>query len=112
MDGERKRRAGKLLGIGGSIYGVVFMVAWCAIAGAMDAWFMLIFGVPMLIFMIVRLGVMLSKAKETPKEPWEQPPEPDCYERGRCKTAGFCPYCSFHTEEDFDYCPKCGRRLK
>lgn len=25
--------------------------------------------------------------------------------------AGFCPSCGYHTEPDFEYCPKCGRRL-
>ncbi|MBP3479235.1 MAG: zinc ribbon domain-containing protein [Oscillospiraceae bacterium] len=111
MDRETERKAGRFLGIGGSIYGIVFMVIWCGICAAMGAWFMLIFGVPMLIFMVVRTVVIVRKTKEKPKEPWDLPPEPEKYAGSRSSGEGFCPYCGMRREEGFEYCPKCGRRL-
>lgn len=109
MDRKTERKAGKFLGIGGSIYGIVFMVVWCVIAAGMGAWFMLIFGVPMLIFMVVRTVVIVRKSKEKPKEPWDLPPEDSAGRKGNGE--GFCPYCGRRTEDGFEYCPKCGRRL-
>ena len=111
-DRNKERKAGKALGIGGSIYAIVFMVVWCGIAAAMGAWFMLIFGIPMLGFMIFRLAVMIQKSKEKPKDPWEQAYQP----RQSCpsdpdREDGFCPYCGEKVEGQFTFCPKCGRRL-
>ena len=112
-DREKERKAGKAIGIGGSIYGIVFMVVWCGIAAAMGAGFMLIFGVPMLIFMVYRLIVILKKSK-APKEkdPWEQtqPTQTHC-ETSESRRDGFCPYCGRQLSEDFSFCPTCGRRL-
>jgi hypothetical protein len=112
-DREKERKAGKALGIGGSIYGVVFMVIWCGIAASMGAWFMLIFGVPMLGFMVYRLIVILKKSK-APKEkdPWEQTQSTRTpYETNESRRDGYCPYCGRTLEEDFSFCPGCGRRL-
>ncbi len=33
------------------------------------------------------------------------------YDSGTYKTWKKCGNCGFETEEDFEYCPKCGRRL-
>lgn len=107
---DKERKTGKAMGIGTSIFALVFIVIWCITAAGMGAWFMLIFGLPMLGFMIFRLAVILRNTKETPKEPWEQPEQPrsDSY---RTSTQKFCPYCSKELETDFVFCPICGRRL-
>ena len=111
MDRDMERKAGKVMGIGGSIFAVAFMLFWCAMCAAMGAWFMLIFGVPMLGFMIFRLAVILRKSKEKPADPWDRPAEPADYTSQRRTAASFCPYCGIKTEESFEFCPKCGRRL-
>ena len=78
-DREKERKAGKAVGIGGSIYGIVFMLIWCGLAAAMGAWFMLIFGLPMLGFMIFRTVAMVKKSNaEKQKEPWEHPQGSRC----------------------------------
>ena len=114
MDREKERKAAKALGIGTSIYTIIFMVVWCGIAVAAGAWFMLIFGIPMLGFMIYR-AVMVAKAnrKQKERDPWEQSdrtysawtPNPAAAQDG------FCPYCGRERSPDFVFCPKCGRRL-
>lgn len=110
---ERERNAGRAMGIGGSIYGIVFIVIWCAIAAGMGAWFMLIFGLPMLGFMIFRLVVMLQKGKKKPQDPWDQTAQPREHWTPAQKTHSdkFCPYCGKELNEDFVFCPTCGRRL-
>ena len=111
-DREKERKAGRAVGIGGSIYGIVFMVIWCGIAAAMGAGFMLIFGLPMLGFMIFRTVVMVKKSKaEKEKEPWEQPDSPRDPCESRTRQDGFCPYCGRQLSDDFTFCPACGRRL-
>ena len=112
FDREKRRKAGKAMGIGVSIYSIVFMVVWCGIAAAMGAWFMLIFGLPMLGFLIFRLAFMLKKSKAPQqKEPWEQPDRPQSTYETATRKDGFCPYCGRTLEEDFSFCPACGRRL-
>ena len=113
-DREKEKKAGKALTIGTCIYGLVFSVAWCAIALAMGAGFMLIFGIPFALFMGYRLYVVLQitkdeERKSPPKEvdPWDRPAP----ERSASGTAnGFCPYCGRTVETDFSYCPSCGRK--
>lgn len=110
---DRERKAGKAMGIAGSIYGIVFIVIWCAVAAGMGAWFMLIFGLPMLGFMIFRLTVMLQKSKKKPQDPWNQTSQPREHWTSSPKPNRdkFCPYCSKELKEEFVFCPTCGRRL-
>jgi len=61
---ESERTAGKTMAIGGCVFAIVFILFWCAAAASMGAGIMLIFGLPMLGFMVFRLGVLLRKAKE------------------------------------------------
>ena len=111
-DREKERKAGKAVGIGGSIYGIVFMLIWCGLAAAMGAWFMLIFGLPMLGFMIFRTVAMVKKSNaEKQKEPWEQPDRPQNPYESHTRRDGFCPYCGRELSDDFTFCPTCGRRL-
>lgn len=112
-DREKERKASKAVGIGSSIFAVVFMVIWCGIAVAMGAWFMLIFGLPMLSFMVFRVVVLVKKSKaEAQKEPWEQPDRSEkTYDAPRTHRDGFCPYCGRELSDDFTFCPTCGRRL-
>ena len=115
-DRNKERKAGKAMSIGGSIYAIVFMVIWCAIAAASGAWFMLIFGLPMLGFVIFRLVVLIKKSRQKPEDPWEQAERPR--QSGSYTTftdhAGdsFCPFCGAEIKGSFTFCPKCGRRLQ
>ena len=54
-DRESERKAGKSMAIGGSVFGIVFILIWCITAASMGAGIMLLFGLPMLGFMIFRL---------------------------------------------------------
>ena len=108
---EKEKKAGKAMAIGSSIYGLVFSIAWCCIAAAMGAKFMLVFGIPFAIFMGYRLYVMLQYTKEDSSsqskevEPWDRPAADST-----TKANGFCPYCGRAVEESFRYCPTCGRK--
>lgn len=111
-DRDRERKAAKNMTIGTSIFGIVFLVIWTAIAPS----FMKLFGLAGLALMIYRLYVMLQLAKEEEQkprkelDPWERPvidQPPQSAPSGN----GFCPYCGRNVEESFEFCPKCGRRL-
>ena len=110
-DRESERKAGKTMAVGGSIFAIVFVLIWCAAAASVGAGIMLIFGLPMLGFMIFRLSVLLrkSKAEKQSAEPWDPPAD---RERSQTQTGGqdFCPYCGSRMETEFVFCPKCGRR--
>lgn len=45
-DRDRERRIGKIFTILTAIAALAFTVVWCGLAVAMDAWHMLIFGIP------------------------------------------------------------------
>ena len=113
-DREKEKKAGKAMTIGTSIYGLVFSIAWCGISVAMGAGFMLIFGIPFVIFMGYRLFVLLQYTKEDEKkssqkeiDPWDRP----VMDSSQSRTGYlFCPYCGTAIQADFDYCPKCGRK--
>ena len=114
-DREKERRAGKVVGIGSSVYAVIFALVWNVLAAAMGAYFMLIFGLPFLGFMIFRLVVLLKKSKPKSQDPWEQAEAPRSYTSytpERSAGNGFCPYCGGEVKPEFAFCPKCGRRLQ
>lgn len=113
MDRDEERKAGKAMTVGSSIFGVLFILVWCGIAISMGAWFMALFGIPMLGFAVYRLVVVLRLAKEEEKkspeaDPWDRPAETPRREAGEGK---FCPYCGGGLQEEFAFCPRCGRRL-
>ena len=111
-DREKRQKAGKALGICVSIYAIVFAVIWCVIVAAMGAWFMLIFGVPMVAFLVFRLAFLLKQSKSRQqKEPWEQPDKSQKSSGSTVRRDGLCPYCGRPLSEDFTFCPACGRRL-
>ena len=113
-DREKEKKAGKAMTIGSCVYGLVFSIAWCCIALAMGAGFMLIFGVPFAVFMGYRLFVVLQMTKEDKEaprkevEPWDRPGVESRSASGVAN--GFCPYCGRAVEADFSYCPSCGRK--
>ena len=118
---DKERKAGRAITIGGSIYGIIFALAWNVIAVSMGAGFMLIFGIPILIFMIFRLVVCIQKANEDkkPKDPWDQSSTQQSYTqssysqpRAENTGNGFCPYCGGEIKDGFAFCPKCGRRMR
>lgn len=114
-DRESDRKAGKAMGIGITVFAIVFILFWCLNAMAIGGGIMLIFGLPMLGFMIFRLVVLLkkSKAEKQPKEPWEQPSSRHTTyteQRDTGNEDAFCPYCGAPVQSTFEFCPKCGRR--
>ena len=109
---EKEKKAGKVMTLGGCIFGLVFSIFWCCMAVAIGANFMLIFGIPFAGMMAFRLYVLLQLSKEEPKreekkeaDPWDRP-LPQEQPAGN----GFCPYCGSPVQKNFTYCPKCGRK--
>ena len=77
----------------------------------MGAGFMLVFGIPIVGLMAYRLVMVAKHGEDKPKQPPRQ--EADPWDRQERPVAdGFCPYCGSSVEETFEYCPKCGRKLK
>ncbi len=112
-DREKEKKAGKAMTIGGCIYGVVFTLVWCGIALSMGAWIMLPFGIGMLVFMCIRLYACIQYARQDRKpmketHPWHRPAATSA---PKAEGNGLCPYCGSCVAADFDFCPKCGRRL-
>lgn len=110
-DRDKERKVGKAYHMGASVFGLVFAIFWCVAAASMGAGFMLIFGIPFAGLMAYRLVIMAKygdgKSKQPPRQeedPWERPE--------RSNGNGFCPYCGSSVEESFEFCPKCGRKLK
>ena len=124
-DREKERKAGRAIGIGNTVFGLVFSIFWCIAAASMGAWFMLIFGIPFVGMMIYRLVLCLQYTKEDKKktqEPWERPatgwttyqqnePRWESSDTRQSRGNGYCPYCGAAVESDFEYCPKCGRKM-
>lgn len=115
-DREKGKKAGKAMTIGSCIYGIVFLLVWCGLAARMGVFIMLLFGIPMLILMCYRLYVCIQISKEDKQK--QPPKEPDPWDRPSISSAqeppagsGFCPYCGSSVQTDFEFCPKCGRRL-
>lgn len=120
MDREKERKAGRAMGIGACLFSILFILVWCVMAAAMGAWFMLLFGVPFLGLMIYRLVICIRLTqKEKAVEPWEQEdrhlsavtPRKGAESFGG-SAAGYCPYCAQPCQDDFSFCPKCGRRIR
>lgn len=116
-DREREKKAGKAMTMAGCVYGVVFMVFWCAVVAAMRVWIFLLFGLFGLGMSIYRLYVCIQVSKEDKKkrqeetDPWDRPAIPETPRQGSSSSGGFCPYCGGSVQADFEFCPKCGRRL-
>ena len=110
-DWDKERKAAKNMSIGASIFGIVFLLVWTAIAPS----FMKLFGLAGLAMMIYRLYVLLQLSKEEKQQketdPWDRPaasekPSQEPIPSGN----GFCPYCGQKVAETFAFCPKGGRR--
>ena len=110
-DREKERKAGKAWHTGVSAVALIFGIFWCITAASMGAWFMLIFGIPFVGLLAYRLVMVAKYGDEKPNQPSRQ--EEDPWERQeKTDSNGFCPYCGSAVEESFEYCPKCGRKLK
>ena len=117
-DREKEKKAGKAMTMAGCIYGIVFMVFWCAVVAAMRVWIFLLFGLFGLGMSIYRLYVCIQVSKAEKKkhqeetDPWDRPAISEPPRRDTSNTgSGFCPYCGGSVQEGFAFCPKCGRRL-
>ena len=110
-DREKERKAGKTWHMGVSVVALIIGIFWCLAALSMGAGFMLAFGIPIVGLMAYRLVMVAKHGEDKPKQPPRQ--EADPWDRQERPVAdGFCPYCGSSVEETFEYCPKCGRKLK
>ena len=110
---DKERKAGKVMAIGMTVFALLFMVVWCALAISGGAWFMCLFAIPMFGILGFRLYAILKTGKrdQKPREPWEQPPETHTSYTSGTSENGFCPFCGSPVQEGFSFGPKCGRRL-
>ena len=110
-DREKERKAGKAWHLGTSVIALIFAVFWCLAALSMGAGFMLIFGVPFVGLLAYRLVMVAKHGEEKPRQTPQQETEP--WDRQQTPNAdGWCPYCGSSVEKTYEYCPKCGRKLK
>ena len=109
-DRDKEKKAAKNMNIATSVFAIVFLVIWTAIAPS----FMKLFGLAGLGLVVYRFYAFLQLSKEEKKpqneiEPWDRPAIEDV--RQQEQPAGrFCPYCGFALQEGFAFCPKCGRK--
>ena len=125
-DREQQRRAAKAMGVATSVFSIFFVIIWCVIVASMGAWFMLLFAIPIAVFSVCRLVFILRQEKK--KDPWDIPDRrypdfssmheaaEDVFRRASDgKATGssprFCHSCSHWIHNDFQFCPKCGRRI-
>ena len=118
MDRDQERKLAGSYRVGVTIFGMVFAIFWCCAAAAMGAWFMLIFGIPfvgMMVFQLV-LSIKIMKQERRRDDPWDrgttngEPPVRPGQQTGS-GGSGYCPYCGGEIAKNFEFCPKCGRRL-
>ena len=110
-DRDKERKAGKIFHLGMSLAALAFGVVWCLMALSMGAWVMLIFGIPFVGLLAYRL-VMVAKLAEKNQDPMPQQEMDPWDQQPKTAADGWCPYCGASVENDFAYCPKCGRKLK
>ena len=125
-DRDQQRRAAKAMGIGTSIFSILFLIFWCIVVASMRAWFMLLFAIPTMGFLVFRLVIMLRQDKK--KDPWEMPDrhytndshgyssawgafDDASRKTNTSHTPRFCHSCSYWVHNDFQFCPRCGRRI-
>lgn len=116
----------------GALLGVVFAIFWTVMARRMGApFFFPLFGVFFIIICLTELYKNIHNATQKDRyseyditdgreelDPWDEKlkrSENSDY-RGdgyRIKegTAAYCPYCGSELGSDFEFCPKCGRKL-
>lgn len=111
-DREKEKKAAKNMSVASHIFGIVFLLFWTAIAPS----FMKLFGLGGLGLMIYRLYIYLQMSKQekqptkTEVDPWDRPQQSSFPQSIPSGGHHFCPYCGYALQEDFAFCPKCGRR--
>ncbi len=131
MKSIKPGRGPSKLSAAGSVFAAAFGVFWCIAAGAMGAWFMIPFGLLFVGFAIY--GACYHYRNATAKDRYsvidivdeteESDPlnekyggKKDGYESDKKDNvpgtaAKYCPYCGAAVQGDFDFCPKCGKKL-
>lgn len=115
-DRDKKKKAGKAMTLGGCIYGLLFSLFWCGLVIWQGAYIMLLPGIFFVCMMITRLYACVQHVKADKEnsrqykeiDPWERPVQ-DTFQQKPSET-GYCPYCGVGIQEEFEFCPKCGRR--
>ena len=111
-DRDKEKKAAKNMNIASCVFGIVFLLVWCSLAPS----FMKLFGLFGLAMMVYRLYICIQMGKEDknkPKDldPWDRPASSVTPKQESPSSKGFCPYCGGSVQEEFQFCPKCGRRL-
>jgi len=129
MKSVKPGRGPSKLGMVGGIAAALFGIFWCILAASMGAWFMVPFG---LIFVGVAVyNAIYNYRNATSKDRYsiidivdeDEETDPLNEKYGRKATsnhpvfeengtsAAYCPYCGMAVDSEFDFCPKCGRKL-
>jgi len=117
------------MGMVSGIAAALFGIFWCIIAGSMGIWFMVPFGI---IFVGIAIyNVIYNHHNATSENRYsivdivDEDEETDpLNERFGKKastsrtisevngtSAAYCPYCGTSVDSEFDFCPKCGKKL-
>ena len=108
-----------------SVFVAIFGVFWCIVAGFMGAWFMIPFGLIFIGFAIYNAKYHFDNAKSEERysvfdivdSDEEADPlnkkygKPNENEDAHGSSAEYCPYCGNPTKSEYDFCPKCGKKL-
>ena len=129
-DRENQRKAAIGMAVAIHIFGIAFVLIWCLIVASMGAWFMLLFAVPIAVFLAIRLVFLLKPAKN---DPWDAAKQhfpdfqsmhsavEDVFERAANsdhadaqprRSPRFCYNCSCWIHNNSPFCPKCGRPVR
>ena len=116
----------------GSVFGVVFAIFWTVMAWRMGApFFFPLFGVFFIIMSLTELYKNLHNATQKDRyseyditdsheelDPWDERVKRNDNSQPRINeyirtdnTDLYCPYCGSEIGSDFEFCPKCGRKL-
>lgn len=124
MKSIKPGRGPSRMGMVGSIFAAIFGVFWCIMAASIGAGVMVPFG---LIFIgLAVYSAIYNYRNATGKNRYSlfdivdagEEEDPLNEQIARHVNTGtpdtgiaFCPYCGFSINSDFEYCPKCGKKL-
>ncbi len=112
MNRDHDRKFGKAYAVASCIFSLIFILVWCGIAASMQAWFMLLFGIPGFCLMAYRTVLVLRQMNSSGQSDFSGT-KSDFRSSGPAvsKDSGFCPYCGVRLDSQFRFCPSCGRKI-
>lgn len=124
MKSIKPGRGPSRLGVAGGIFAMLFGIFWCIMAVSIGAGFMIPFGILFIGFAgystLYNYHNATSKDRFSVVDIVDEDEEPDplneiFMEEGiqpeTAAAAGYCPYCGTGVGEEFEFCPKCGKKL-